>query len=607
METEKIVIRFAGDSGDGIQVLGGFFTHNTAVFGNDISSLPDFPAEIRAPAGTLAGVSSYQLNFSSYEIHTPGDSPDILVAMNPAALSVHVQDLEKGNTIIVNKDSFTTRNLNLAGLKSNPLEDSSLHEFRVVDAPITSLTLKSVEGLGLSKREGERCKNMFSLGIVCWLYSRPIEPMIKKINEKYARRKESLARANTTALQAGYNYAEITDTFQCSTNVPEATLSPGRYRRITGNQATALGLVTASCLAERPLLYGSYPITPASDILHELSKLQNFDIKTFQAEDEIAAIGASIGASYGGALGVTGTSGPGLTLKSESLGLAVMTELPLVVIDVQRGGPSTGLPTKSEQSDLLQSLFGRNGESPLAVVAPSSPSDCFSVVLEACKIAMEYMTPVLFLSDGFLANSSEPWKIPATDTLPNMRVTEGGITEPFLPYARNKDTFSRPWVTPGTKGLAHRIGGLEKEDETGNVSYDGLNHQKMIMLRSEKIKKIADRIPALKVDGEKRGELLVMGWGSTRGAIRSAVEAARSEGVAVSYAHLRHINPLPKNTGQVLKNFKNVLIPELNSGQLAMILRAKFLIDIEGLNKLEAQPFKIREVKEKIFDMLKYK
>ena len=604
MKTQKIVIRFAGDSGDGIQVLGGFFTHNTAIFGNDISSLPDFPAEIRAPAGTLAGVSSYQLNFSSYEIHTPGDSPDILIAMNPAALSVHLQDIEKGNTVIVNKDSFTIRNLKLAGLESNPLEDNSLDQFRVIDAPITSLTLKSVEDLGLSKREGERCKNMFSLGMVCWLYSRPIAPMIEKINDKYARRKESLAKANTAALQAGYNYAEITDTFQYSTNVPEASLTPGRYRRITGNQATALGLVTASCLAKRPLLYGSYPITPASDILHELSRLQNFDIKTFQAEDEIAAIGASIGASYGGALGVTGTSGPGLTLKSESLGLAVMTELPLVVIDVQRGGPSTGLPTKSEQTDLLQSLFGRNGESPLAVLAPSSPSNCFSIVIEACKIAMEYMTPVVVLSDGYLANSSEPWKIPAVDALPNMRVEEGKITDPFLPYARNKDTLSRPWVMPGTKGLAHRIGGLETEDETGNVSYDGPNHQKMIMLRAEKIGKIADRIPTLEIEGEKTGELLVLGWGSTCGTIRSAAEAARAEGAAVSYTHLRHINPLPKNTGQVLRNFKKILVPELNSGQLAMVLRAKFLIDIKGLNKLEAQPFKIREIKEKIFDML---
>ena len=604
IEAQNAVIRFAGDSGDGIQVTGSMFTQESAILGHDISTLPDYPAEIRAPVGTLAGVSSFQLNFSSYDIHTPGDQPEVLVALNPAALKVNLKDLRPGGTIILNSDSFDPQDLAKAGYQVDPREDGTLSGYQVYPIPITSLTIGAVEPTGLGKKQAMLCKNMFTLGVVSWLYDRSIDPIKNYIDKRYGKRRPELAEANILALQAGYYYADTVELFTSKYQISSAKLPKGTYRRITGNEATALGVLAAAELSSRPLFYASYPITPASDILHELSKLRHFGVQTFQAEDEIAAMGIAIGAAYGGSLGLTGTSGPGMALKSEAIGLAVMAELPVVIINVQRGGPSTGLPTKTEQADLLQALFGRNGECPLAVVAPSSPSDCFLMAIEAFKLAIKYMTPVIFLSDGYLANGSEPWRLPERGELPNFVVQfHTDINKP-MPYERNPATLARPWIIPGTPGLEHRIGGLEKEDITGDVSYDSDNHQKMVNLRADKIRRIANDIPPLEVNGPEQGALLVLGWGSTSGAIRHAVENARKRGRAVASAHLRYLNPWPGNLGQVLSKYERVLIPEMNSGHLRMLLRAEFLIDALGYNKITGKPFLTSEIEQKIDEVL---
>ena len=558
-QLERVTIRFAGDSGDGMQLTGSQFTRTAAVFGNDISTYPDFPAEIRAPAGSLPGVSGFQLSFASTRIHTPGDQPDVLVAMNPAALKSNLGDLPAGGALVVNEDAFTPVNLNKVGYAGNPLTDGSLSAYHVFSVPISTLNARASEGLELTNKQVDLTKNFFALGLMFWLYDRSMEPTLQWIDEKFSKR-PVIAEGNRRALRAGYNYGETTEIFHERYIVPPARLAPGRYRNITGNEATALGFVAASQLADRTLFYGSYPITPASDILHSLAAYKNFGVKTYQAEDEIAAIGAAIGASYGGALGITGTSGPGLALKSEALGLAVMVELPLVVIDVQRGGPSTGLPTKTEQGDLLQVMFGRNSDSPVAVVAPATPAECFDMAIEAWRIALKYMTPVAFMSDAFLANGAEPWAI------------------------------------PGTPDLEHRIGGLEKSDITGNVSYDPDNHHRMTVLRQEKIAGIAKDIPPLEVFGAPEGDLLVLGWGSTYGAIRTAVERLRARGLAVSHAHLRHLNPFPANTEAVVRSFRRVLIPELNLGHLQMLVRARYLIDATGYNRVRGKPFRIAEI-----------
>ena len=604
IEAQNAVIRFAGDSGDGIQVTGSMFTQESAILGHDISTLPDYPAEIRAPVGTLAGVSSFQLNFSSYDIHTPGDQPEILVALNPAALKVNLKDLRPGGTIILNSDSFDEHDLTKAGYPADPREDGTLSGYQVYPIPITSLTIGAVEPTGLGKKQAMLCKNMFTLGVVSWLYDRSIDPVKTYIEKRYGKRRPELAEANILALQAGYNYADTVELFTGKYQISSAKLPKGTYRRITGNEATALGVLAVVEFLIRPLFYASYPITPASDILHELSKLRHFGVQTFQAEDEIAAMGIAIGAAYGGSLGLTGTSGPGMALKSEAIGLAVMAELPVVVINVQRGGPSTGLPTKTEQADLLQALFGRNGECPLAVVAPSSPSDCFIMAIEAFKIAIKYMTPVIFLSDGYLANGSEPWRLPEQGELPKFVVQFHTDVNKPMPYERDSATLARPWIIPGTPGLEHRIGGLEKEDGTGDVSYDSDNHQKMVNLRAEKIRRIADDIPPIEVNGPEQGDLLVLGWGSTSGAIRHAVENSRKRGSAVASVHLRYLNPWPKNLGQVLKNYDRVLIPEMNSGHLRMLIRAEFLIDALGYNKITGKPFLTSEIEQKIEEVL---
>ena len=599
-EVDHVIIRFAGDSGDGIQVTGAMFTHDAAILGNDISTQPDFPAEIRAPAGTLAGVSSFQLNFSAFDIHTPGDQPQVLVAMNPAALSANLRDVEPGATIIINEDSFAEKNFKTASLTSDPRSDGTLDEYSVIQIPITTLTLKAVESVGLTNRQAVLCKNMFTLGVVCWLYERSLSSVIERIDAKFGSKDPQVAGANKLALQAGYNFGDTTELFGQRFRVNKAPLEHGRYRRISGNQATALGFVAASQLSGRPLFYGSYPITPASDILHELSRLRHYGVRTFQAEDEIAAVGAAIGAAFGGALGLTGTSGPGVALKSEAIGLAVMTELPVVIANIQRGGPSTGLPTKTEQADLLQALFGRNGECPAAVVAPSTPSDCFDMAIEAVRIAFKYMTPVFYMSDGYLANGSEPWLVPDVSTLPEIDVTFETNPDGFQPYKRDPETLARPWAVPGTPGLEHRVGGIEKQDGTGNVSYDADNHEHMVRLRAEKIERIANDIPALEVVGPADADLMVLGWGGTAGVIRTACESAQANGIAVAYGHLRYLNPFPANLGKVLKQYKHVLVPELNMGQLRMLLRARFLVDIIGLNKIQGQPFRANEIEVKI-------
>jgi 2-oxoglutarate/2-oxoacid ferredoxin oxidoreductase subunit alpha len=603
-ELETVTIRFAGDSGDGMQVTGSQFTSTSAIIGNDISTLPDFPAEIRAPAGSLPGVSGYQLNFSSRDIRTPGDEPNVLVAMNPAALKTNLRDLEAGGILVVNTDEFVEGNLKKAGYATNPLNDGSLSGYRLFQIPITSNTLKALESVKLPHKQLERCKNFYALGLMYWLYDRPMEMTVKWIDEKFGAKSADIAEANKLALHAGYNYADTTEIFTAHYHIGKAQIKPGTYRNITGNEATAIGFITAAQLTGRPLFYGSYPITPASDILHELSKHKNFGVKTFQAEDEIAAIGAAIGAAFAGNIGLTGTSGPGVALKSEFINLAVMTELPVVIIDVQRGGPSTGLPTKTEQADLLQVMFGRNGESPVAVVAPATPADCFNMAVEAVRIATQYMVPTFYLSDGYLGNGSEPWEIPSLESLPDLTVKFRTETEGFFPYLRDDATLARPWAIPGTPGLEHRIGGIEKQHITGNVNYDPDNHDFMVRLRAEKVARIANSIPPVEVFGADAGKVLVLGWGGTYGAITTAVEQLQAQGASVSSAHLRYLNPFPPNLSDVLSRFETVIIPELNLGQLALLVRAKYLVDAVSYSKVKGKPFKVSEIVGKVKEYL---
>ncbi|PWT93889.1 MAG: 2-oxoglutarate ferredoxin oxidoreductase subunit alpha [Blastocatellia bacterium] len=603
-EVETVTIRFAGDSGDGMQLTGTQFTNTSAVVGNDISTLPDFPAEIRAPAGSLPGVSGFQLNFSSQDIKTPGDQPNVLVAMNPAALKVNLPDLEEGGTLIVNTDGFTPENLRYANYASNPLEDNSLAGYRVHKLPISTLNMNALKGnVELSRKEIDRCKNFFALGVLYWLYDRPMETTLNWIHHKFAKNPE-IGKANEIALKTGYNFADTTEVFTTHYTVKKAKIAPGKYRKLTGNEATAIGFIAASQLSGRPLFYGSYPITPASDILHELSRHKSFGVKTFQAEDEIAAVCAAIGASFAGQIGLTGTSGPGVALKQEAIGLAVMTELPLVIVNVQRGGPSTGLPTKTEQADLFQAVWGRNGECPAIVVAPSTPADCFHMAIEAVRLAFKYMCPVFYLSDGYLANGAEPWSIPAIDDLPKIEVKFATDPATFMPYARDPETLARPYALPGTPGLEHRIGGIEKQHITGNVNYDPENHHLMVKLRQEKIDRAVNDIPPVEVMGENSGKVLVLGWGSTYGSITSAVEKMRREGKSVSSAHLRHLNPFPKNLGDVLRSFETVIVPEMNLGQLCTMIRAKYLVDAVPFSKVKGRPFQIREIVRKVEEYL---
>jgi len=595
----SVVIRFAGDSGDGMQLTGGRFTQESAVFGNDIATLPNFPAEIRAPQGTLPGVSSFQVHLADHDILTPGDSPDVLVAMNPAGLKVNLPDLRPGGTVIVDTHEFTDRNLRKVGYEKNPLEDDSLAAFIVHAIDLTGLTVGAVEPFGLSRKDAARAKNMFALGLVSWMYGRPTDTTEDFIKRRFGK-DESVRDANLAALTAGFNFGETTEAFGVQYTIGPAPAKPGTYRSMTGNLAIAYGVVAAGVTSGLPVMYGSYPITPASDILHELSRLKRFGVTTFQAEDEIAAIGAALGASFAGSLGVTATSGPGVALKSEAIGLAVMTELPLLIIDVQRGGPSTGLPTKTEQADLLQAMYGRNGEAPVPIVAPRSPADCFDATLEAARIAITYRTPVFLLSDGYLANGSEPWQIPDVSTLPTI---DPKLQEPldsgaeFMPYSRDPETLARPWAIPGTPGLEHRIGGLEKADGTGAISYEPENHDRMVALRQAKIDGIAKSIPPTEVDDpDGDAKVLVIGWGSSYGPIGAACRAARRAGVPVAQAHLRHLNPFPSNLAEVLARYDRVLVPEMNSGQLRTLLRARFLVDAVGLNRLRGLPLHIDEL-----------
>jgi 2-oxoglutarate ferredoxin oxidoreductase subunit alpha len=600
---DQAVIRFAGDSGDGMQITGSQFTNTVALYGNDIATFPDYPAEIRAPAGTVPGVSGFQLNFSSGEVHTPGDSVDVLIAMNPAALKVNVGDLKANGIAIINSDSFKEGDLRKAHLTTNPLEDHSLDKFRVFPVELQRLTRSALQGLGLDAKAMDRCKNFFALGMCYWLYNRSTESTVRWIDDKFEK-KPLLAEANKLALKAGYSYCEATEAFQISYEIPPAHLSPGLYRNLSGNQALALGFVTAAKKAGLKLFLGSYPITPASDILHELSQYKDFGVLTFQAEDEIAAITSSIGASYAGMLAVTTTSGPGMALKTEGMGLAVMTELPLVICDVQRGGPSTGLPTKTEQADLLQALFGRNSEAPIPVLAAATPADCFWIAVEASRIALKYMVPVIILSDGYLANGAEPWRIPSVEEIPGIPVHFTTDPEGFLPYKRDPETLARPWAVPGTPGLEHRIGGLEKQDVIGNVSYEPLNHEKMVRIRAAKIDAIVQDVPNVLPSGDPEGDLLLVSWGSTYGSITQAVKAERAKGRKLGHLHLRYLNPLPANLGDILKRYRKVLVPELNMGQLLWVLRAKYLVDAVGLNKIQGRPFKQNELEQKIDEML---
>lgn len=593
----SVVIRFAGDSGDGMQLTGGRFTQESAVFGNDLATLPNFPAEIRAPQGTLPGVSSFQVHLADHDILTPGDSPDVLVAMNPAALKVNLADLRKGGTVILDTHEFTDRNLRKVGYEKSPLEDNSLADFNLHAIDLTGLTVGAVEPFGLSRKDAGRAKNMFALGLVSWMYGRPTDTTEEFIKRRFAK-DESVRDANLAALVAGFNFGETTEAFGVQYTIAPAPAQPGTYRSMTGNVGVAYGVVAASVTSGLPVMYGSYPITPASDILHELSRLKRFGVTTFQAEDEIAAIGAALGASFAGSLGVTATSGPGVALKSEAIGLAVMTELPLLIIDVQRGGPSTGLPTKTEQADLLQAMYGRNGEAPVPIVAPRSPADCFDATLEAARIAITYRTPVFLLSDGYLANGSEPWRIPDVKSLPGI---DTAFAEPsegeFLPYSRDPETLARPWAIPGTPGLEHRIGGLEKADGTGAISYDTDNHDRMVRLRQAKIDGIAKSIPPTEVDDPTGdAKVLVIGWGSSYGPIGAACREVRRSGAAVAQAHLRHLNPFPSDLGDVLARYDKVLVPEMNSGQLRTLLRAKYLVDAVGLNRLRGLPLHIDEL-----------
>ncbi len=597
-ELSGVTIRIAGDSGDGIQVTGSQFTSNTAYAGYDLATLPDFPAEIRAPAGTMAGVSAFQIQFGSTEILTPGDEPDVLVAMNPAALKANLKGLRRGAAIILNQDAMEERAMAKVGFKTDPRGDGTLDSYRVIEVPITSLTMKALEGSPLSNREKERCKNFFALGLMFWMFGRSPERTSKWIEAKF-KSEPTLAEANQAALKAGLHFGDTTDLFHTTYTVPPARLAPGLYRQITGNQATAYGFIAGAQRAGLTLFLGSYPITPASDVLHELASLKHFGVRTFQAEDEIAAVASAIGASFGGELGLTTTSGPGLALKSEAINLALMVELPLVIANIQRGGPSTGLPTKTEQADLLQALFARNGESPVAVVAAATPSDCFAMAIEAVRLATKYMTPVIFLSDGYIANGAEPWRVPEVDTLPDLRVRFEADPAGFTPYRRDPVTLARPWVRPGTPGLEHRIGGLEKEDGSGNVSYDPANHEHMVRRRADKIARIADDIVDAELDGPDSGELLLVGWGGTFGAIRRATIVLRERGIAASHLHLRHLAPMAKNVGPTLSRFKTVICCELNLGQLQMLLRAKHLVDVKGIHKVQGQPFRVSELVER--------
>ena len=602
---DEATVRFCGDSGDGMQLAGTQFTNTSALVGNDIATFPDFPAEIRAPRGTKAGVSGYQIHFSSKDIYTPGDTVDALVAMNPAALVTNLSDLRPGGILIVNGDAFDAKGLEQAGYETNPLEDGSLSPYRLHAVDMTKLTRTAVDGLGLGVKDADRCRNFFSMGLVFWLYGRPLEPTLRFIDAKFGKRPE-VAQANTAALKAGYHYGETVEAINTQYHVAKAKLPPGTYSSIMGNTALAWGLMTAARLSGKRLFLGAYPITPASDILHELARHKNFDVVTFQAEDEIAAITATIGAAFAGAMGVTASSGPGIALKGEAIGLAVITELPMIVINVQRGGPSTGLPTKTEQADLLQALFGRNGECPVPVIAASGPADCFDVAQEAWRLAVRYMTPVMLLTDGYIANGSEPWRIPQSSSLKKIEIRHPGPREngeAFMPYKRD-ERLARPWALPGTPGLEHRIGGLEKQDVTGNVSYDPANHQHMINTRARKVANIAGDIPPQPIDGPESGDLLVLSWGGTYGACATAVHNLQAQGHAVTHCHLRYLNPLPRELGGIMKRFKQVLIPELNMGQLSVVIRAKYLVDAIGLCKVQGKPFSVAEVEEKIEELL---
>ncbi|MGH2556256.1 MAG: 2-oxoacid:acceptor oxidoreductase subunit alpha [Actinomycetota bacterium] len=602
VEKERVVVRFAGDSGDGMQLTGDRFTNATAVLGNDLATLPDFPAEIRAPAGTLAGVSAFQIHFASKDIVTPGDAPNVLVAMNPAALKANIRDLEKGGVIIANEDAFVDRNLEKAGYGSDPLSDGSMEGYQVYKVPMTSITVRATDGIGISKKEAERAKNMFALGLISWMYGRPTDVTVKWLEGKF-KNKATILEANLAAFRAGYNFGETTELFAHTYEVKPAPAAPGVYKNVNGTAALAWGLIAASVKSGLPIFYASYPITPASELLHELSRHKNFGVRTLQAEDEIAAAGAALGASFGGHLGITGTSGPGLDLKQESIGLAVMLELPMIIVDVQRAGPSTGMPTKTEAADLLAAMYGRHGESPIPIVASRTPSECFETAIEAVRIAVKYRTPVILLSDTFLTNSSEPWKLPDLDHLPEIDpkfATQPNHDDGFMPYLRD-DNLARPWAVPGTPGLIHRIGGLEKEDVTGDISYESDNHERMTNLRAAKVAKIAQDIPLLEVDDPSgQAELLVLGWGSTFGAVVAGVRRVRDAGKNVASAHIRHLNPLPPNTAEVLQKYPKVLVPEMNLGQLWRIIRAEFLVGAESFTKVQGQPIFAGEVEAEI-------
>ena len=595
---DQVTILFCGDSGDGMQVTGTQLTNTSAVYGNDVSTLPDYPSEIRAPAGSLAGVSAFQLQFANHEIHTPGDRPDVLVAMNPASLKVNLDKLRTQGTLIVDQDAFSEKGLARAGYQQNPLDDPGLRSrYRVHVVPVSTLTLKALEGLDLKRTAKIRCKNFFALGLVCWLYDRPLDPVLDWIEKKFGRNKD-VAEGNRRALKTGYHYGDTSETFDVQWQVQAAARQPGTYRIINGNEAMALGLVTVAQLTDKPLVYSSYPITPASDILHQLSKWKHLNVRTIQAEDEIAAMGSTIGAAYGGALAATGTSGPGVCLKSEAINLAIMLELPLVILDVQRGGPSTGLPTKTEQADLLQAMFGRNGES------PASPKDCFDTAIEAFRIAVRHMTPVFILSEGFLANGSEPWRIPSISELEPLQIQHPTEPSGFHPYDRDADTLARPWVLPGTPGMEHRVGGLEKQPVTGDVSYAPQDHAVMCQQRADKVERIANYIPELEVTGHEQGDLLVLSWGGSYGAVFTAVQRARRKGLSVGHAHMRYLNPFPRNLGDILDRFDRVMIPELNSGQLGLLVRARYLRDVVHLSKLQGLPFSVGEIETKIEQVL---
>jgi 2-oxoglutarate/2-oxoacid ferredoxin oxidoreductase subunit alpha len=601
---DKAVIRFCGDSGDGMQITGSQFTNTAALYGNDLATFPDYPAEIRAPAGTLPGVSGFQLHFASSDVYTPGDSVDVLIAMNPAALRMNLADLRVNGILIVNTDNFREQDLKKAQMTVNPFEDHSLDAYRLFPVELAKLTRLALKELGLDSKSMDRCKNFFALGMCYWLYNRPMDATYKWLDEKFAK-KPLLAEANKLAMRAGYSYCEATEAFQTSYEIPPAKLAPGVYRNISGNTALALGFVAAANKAGLTLFQGSYPITPASDVLHELSMHKEFGVLTFQAEDEIAAMASTIGAAYAGALALTTTSGPGMALKMEAIGLAIATELPLVICNIQRGGPSTGLPTKTEQADLFQALFGRNSEAPVPVLAAATPGDCFWIALEASRIALKYMVPVIVLSDGYLANGAEPWRLPTPEELPEIPVHFHEDPNGFLPYSRDPQTLARPWAVPGTPGIEHRIGGLEKQDGTGNVNYEPLNHEKMVRIRAAKVEAVGQDVPDVVPAGDPDGDLLIVGWGSTYGSITAALRARRAAGRRVGHVHLRYLNPLPRNLGDVLKRYKKIVVAEMNLGQLLWVLRAKYLVDAEGLNKIQGKPFKVAEIEAKIEEAFK--